>query len=224
LERAIGLGVEHLSAYALTPEVGTPLAAAIASGALPAPDDEVVADMYEATEDALAGSGFAHYEISNWARPVANGAASFGEEPGLDQVPDEATLLTCQHNLIYWRNEPYLGIGAGAHSYVGGKRFARTTDPLAYVRASPFARASFSETIGTPLEMAETAILALRLATGLSRARFGARFGVDPVTLYGTAITSTERLGLLEMRGDRVRLTRRGRLLSNEVFQLLLPG
>ena len=175
--------------------------------------------MYEAAEDALAGHGFVQYEISNWARRVPGRCVSDHEdgEVAMD------SLLTCKHNLVYWRNEPYLGVGAGAHSSIGGKRFARVPDPLSYVRASPFDRVSFSETIDPPLEMAETAILALRLTSGLSRQCFRARFGLDPMTLYGAVFDRMERLGLLEAAGDRVRLTRRGRLLSNEVFQLLLP-
>jgi len=94
LEGIMALEPDHLSLYALTVEDGTPLAASIASGTLPDPDPDLAAEMYEWAEERLARDGWDHYEISNWARP---GHA-------------------CQHNLIYWRNEPYLGLGAGAHS------------------------------------------------------------------------------------------------------------
>ncbi|MHB0875525.1 MAG: coproporphyrinogen-III oxidase family protein [Anaerolineae bacterium] len=241
LRRALGLCPEHLSAYGLSLEEGTPLTKAVACRALPEPDSDAVADMYEITENVLAEAGFAHYEISNWARPsppapLPSHGRGESDEAKLRGIPSPAAagedrvrvrtqevLLTCEHNLIYWRNEPYLGLGAGAHSYLGGRRFARVGDPRDYVRATPAARVAFSETLDRPLEMAETAILALRLVAGLSRSCFEDRFGVDPLVLYGDVFHQVAQWGLVEMAGDRISLTRRGRLLSNEVFQLLLP-
>lgn len=131
--------------------------------------------------------------------------------------------MTCKHNLIYWRNEPYLGLGAGAHSFLDGRRFARADNPEAYVAATPEGRVVFSEDIDRPLEMAETAILGLRLVAGLERARFRSRFGEDPVDVYREPLQWAEDRGLLECDQCSVRLTRRGRLLSNEVFERLLP-
>jgi oxygen-independent coproporphyrinogen-3 oxidase len=234
LRRALALGSEHLSAYALSLEEGTPLERAVSRGALPRPDDDLQADMYEATEETLAAAGYQHYEISNWARPLPQPLPEAGRgtppcrgrEGGLGGTCSSAwgvRSLTCQHNLIYWRNEPYVGLGTAAHSFLGGQRFARIADPAAYVAAAPAARVAYRETIARPLEMAETAMLGLRLVAGLARSRFRGRFGVEPLEAYREPLLWAEGMGLLELVGDCLRLTRRGRLLSNEVFQCLLP-
>jgi len=229
LERVLEYGAQHMSVYALSLEEGTPLARAVSGGLLPAPESDVVADMYEMAADVLAGAGFVQYEISNWAKPRPGMASPSGANTGApSELPsggkDVEALLTCEHNLIYWRREPYLGLGAGAHSCLGGRRFARIGDPRAYVRAAPTARVGFSELVGRPLAMAETAMLALRLTSGLSRSRFERRFGVDPLEMYGDALRRMSLFGLVAVEDDRISLTRRGQVLSNEVFELLLPG
>jgi oxygen-independent coproporphyrinogen-3 oxidase len=187
--------------------------------------------MYEATEDMLADAGYEHYEISNWARPnpptplPVSGSeapvspARFGEVLGERSAP----LYACQHNLVYWCNEPYLGLGAAAHSSLHGWRFARIVDPAAYIAAEPAARIAFSEAIDRSLEMAETAILGLRLLTGLSCRRFHHRFGVGPLALYRQPLLQAQDEGLVALTAGSIYLTRRGRLLSNEVFERLLP-
>ena len=231
LARALELESEHLSAYGLSLEEGTPLAAAVARGALPEPDADIWADMYLSTEEILAAAGYRHYEISNWASapdalPPDPGAARQATRAPRDWVRRSgpaARLLTCGHNLIYWRNEPYLGLGSGAHSSLQGKRFARLADPAAYVAARPADRVSFMEEIGPSLEMAETAILGLRLVAGLERDRFRHRFGPDPVEWFREPLSWAQGHGLLEYDDYAVYLTQRGRLLSNEVFQRLLP-
>jgi len=211
LERALSLKSEHLSAYALSLEPGTPLTKAVESGALPQPEDDVIAEMYEATEDLLADAGYEHYEISNWARRRRNGEQHEGEP------------LTCKHNLIYWRNEPYVGLGVAAHSFLAGKRVARISDLEGYIAGRPEERLEFVETIGSSLEMSETAILGLRLVSGLERKRFRQRFGTDPLVVFREPLLQAEAQGLVAITPDAVCLTRRGRLLSNEVFQRLLP-
>ena len=204
LRQALALAPQHLSLYALTLEEHTPLAGRIACGELPAPDDDLAADMYELAEAELARAGYVHYEISNWARPG----------------------FECQHNLIYWRNQPYLGLGAGAHSWLAGCRWANVRVPQTYVEMitggqQPVAE---SEGIGLALEMAETAILGLRLVEeGVSLGAFRARFGADFAAVYGREVRELVGLGLLEATSNRVRLTRRGRLLGNQVFQRFLP-
>ena len=105
--RAVALGPDHLSLYALTLEEDTPLARRVAAGEYPEPDPDVQADMYTWSAERLAAAGYEQYEISNWARPGHR----------------------CRHNLTYWRSEPYLGLGAGAHSYVGGCRLANVRLP-----------------------------------------------------------------------------------------------
>ncbi|MGI6206834.1 MAG: radical SAM family heme chaperone HemW [Anaerolineae bacterium] len=218
LDRALELQSEHLSLYCLSLEPGTPLERAVRCHDLPCPDSDLAADMYLASEDRLEQAGYGHYEISNWARPA--GEVLYAPLPSQGRG---SPLLTSQHNLIYWRNEPYLGLGAGAHSFLDGRRFARVDSPEAYVTATPEGRVVFSECIDRPLEMAETAILGLRLVAGLERARFRARFGEDPVDTYREPLQWAQDQGLLEYDQSSVRLTRRGRLLSNEVFQRLLP-
>ena len=104
--------VTHISLYCLTIEPGTPLQRALSHGAVIAPDPDTAADQYEAACAALAAAGFDHYEISNWARP--------GRE--------------CRHNVVYWRNEPYLGLGAGAHGSAAGYRYQIVRQPRAYVK------------------------------------------------------------------------------------------
>ncbi len=111
LEEALALGPEHLSLYALTVEEGTPLARDVARGRMPAPDPDMQADHYEWTQERLARAGYEHYEISNWARPGHR----------------------CRHNLIYWQNREYLGLGAGAHSFLNGVRFSTVLLPNRYV-------------------------------------------------------------------------------------------
>lgn len=230
LVRAIDLAPAHLSCYALSVEEGTALHDRIRRGILPPPDPDLAADMYELTQAMLREAGFLHYEISNWA---------------LDRSPPPV----CRHNLVYWRNEPYLGFGAGAHSWFDGRRFANLRLPQDYIRAVDDASArgsaleaaqamakqadasqagrhpvAESEVIGLPLEMAETVILGLRLVEeGVEKARFQARFGCSIESVYGTELAELQALGLVQVDVQRVRLTNRGLLLSNEVFQRLLP-
>jgi len=206
LSRALELGPAHLSLYALSLEEGTPLASRVLRGELPFPDPDVAAEMYEWAAAACEAAGYEHYEISNWAR-----------EP----------RFRCRHNLATWRNEPYLGFGAGAHSWAGGKRrwnVARPADYAARVMAggSPVDGA---EEIPPALEMAEPTILGLRLLDeGLSLARFRERFGVGARQQYAAELDELSALGLVEVDAERLRLTRRAHLLANQVFYRFLPA
>jgi oxygen-independent coproporphyrinogen-3 oxidase len=218
LERALELTPEHLSCYALTVEPGTALYYQVAKGQLEEPDPDVVADQYEWTRDRLAEAGYEQYEVSNWARP---GHA-------------------CRHNLVYWRAEPYLGLGAGAHSFFAGRRFANIDAPNRYVEAvresaderAATGRGTLRQIAGgeTPDDAtlrADAMILGLRLVEGVSTAEFTERFGVTPEAAFGDAITRHLASALLERaptpEGERLRLTPRGLLLANEVFVDLLP-
>lgn len=214
LATAVALGPEHLSCYALTVEPGTALYYQVAKGLLHEPDPDVVADQYEWTRDYLASAGYRQYELSNWARP--------GYE--------------CRHNLVYWQADPYLGMGAGAHSFFAGQRFANVDAPNRYVE---LVNASYEERQATgggtlhqikggetpdeALLRADAMILGLRLIEGVSTAGFKARFGMTPRQEFGPAIERHLGIGLLEQAGDRLRLTPRGQLLANEVFVDLLP-
>ncbi len=212
LEEALALGPEHLSLYALTVEDGTPLARDVARGRVPAPDPDVQAEHYEWTQERLAGAGYEHYEISNWARPGRR----------------------CRHNLVYWQNREYLGLGAGAHSFLNGVRFSTVLLPNRYaelVDESVAARAGAGamrhvvggESQTADLSMADTMILGLRLIEGIDVRAFARRHARDLDEVYGAVLGEFAALGMVERTATHVRLTPRGRLLSNELFQRLLP-
>jgi len=205
LERALALQPDHLSLYALGVEEGTPLAAAIAQGDLPAPDPDLAAEMYEWAEDRLSVAGYLHYEISNWARG-----------PG----------CRCRHNVTYWRNEPYLGVGAGAHSWLGGRRWANVAHPAEY-RARLLGGGcpvAAEEEIDPALEVGETMMMGLRLLDeGVPFERFRERFGEDLRQRFAEELEELEELGLIILDGERVKLSRRGHLLGNQVFLRFLP-
>jgi oxygen-independent coproporphyrinogen-3 oxidase len=203
LQAVLALAPDHLSAYCLTVEPGTPLAAWVVSGQVPAPDPDLAADMYELAASVLERAGLRHYEISNWARP--------GRE--------------CRHNLVYWRNGDYLGLGAGAHSHRHGRRWWNVLAPDEYIARlqagqSPQAGA---EEIDPALAMGETMMLGLRLHEGVSAGAFRGRFGRELAQVYRQALDELAATGLVEWDGRRVRLTARGRLLGNQVFAQFLP-
>lgn len=211
LDRAVALAPRHLSLYALTVEERTPLAADIARGRVPAPDDDRQAELYEAAVAALDRAGYEGYEIANWAlRPGP------GEPPG---------RWRSRHNSLYWRNGEYLGFGVGAHSHFRGRRFGNgrlVRRFIAAVAAGDHAPA-LTETIDSATAMAETMMLGLRLAEGVSRAAFRARHGRDLDAVYGPQLADLVALGLLDDAGDAVRLTPRGRLVANEALLRFLP-
>ncbi|HOU39635.1 MAG TPA: radical SAM family heme chaperone HemW [Promineifilum sp.] len=212
--------ITHISLYCLTIEPGTPMQRWLSGGAVPTPDADVAADQYELAGRELAAAGFDHYEISNWARP--------GRE--------------CRHNVVYWRNEPYLGLGAGAHGLAGGYRYQVVRQPRAYVRRMLGAvwgsggaeeRGSRGEAAQFPLSsavaayhqvspeeaMSDTAITQLRLLDeGLDMAGFTARFGRAFDDVYANEVRQLEAWKLLHRRHGRLLLTERGRFLSNQVF------
>jgi oxygen-independent coproporphyrinogen-3 oxidase len=203
LATAVSLEPEHISLYCLSVEERTPLAARISKGELPAPDPDVAAEMYETAEAELAGAGYVHYEISNWAVK--------GRE--------------CRHNLVYWHNEPYLGFGAGAHSFDGAFRYYNVLAPQEYVRriASGGEAVAGREGIDRATEMSETMILGLRLREGVSFCDFQERFCAAMEGLFADQIQELTDLGLVEVNRSAIRLTGRGRLLGNEVFERFLP-
>ncbi|MEX2162377.1 MAG: radical SAM family heme chaperone HemW [Anaerolineales bacterium] len=215
LDLAIGLAPQHLSLYALSVEHGTPFMDLSSRGLLPDLDPDLAADMYELAEAKLKAAGFIQYEISNWA------------QPGEDSRP-----LACRHNLQYWRNLPYAGLGAGAHGFLAGQRTANVLAPAAYIKrltggkqsAFPRTPATVSgEPIDRVREMGETMMMGLRLVEeGVSRDDFSKRFGVSIEEVYGEHISNLSALGLLEqLNADRnlIRLTQRGKLLGNRVFR-----
>ncbi len=204
IKEAVCLGPEHLSLYPLSLEEDVMLSRAIRRGELPAVDLDCTAEQYEVAEDYLASEGYRHYEISNWARDGAE----------------------CRHNMAYWRCTPYLGVGVAAHSYIGGHRQSNTHDLDAYLRMFQFGelyRPETDEEITPEIQLWEAVVMGLRLNQGIEFADIRDRSGVDLVSRYGQEIDELLYLGLLEIDGQGLRLTRRGRLLGNEVFWRFLP-
>lgn len=177
LRGALDLGPAHISAYALTIEAGTPLAAQPARH----PDDDDLADKYELTDELLTEAGLVNYEVSNWARP--------GHE--------------CRHNLLYWRQQNYRGFGSAAHSHHDGHRWWNLRTPERYIDAveSGESTEAAGEWLDDDTRRFEGLELALRMSEGVPR----------------DALDAAELGDLVVDDGQRIRLTRRGRLLANEV-------
>lgn len=203
IERALDLHIEHLSLYSLIIEEGTPFYTWTHEGRITPGDEDLCADMYEYADERLQIAGYKNYEISNWSLPG----------------------FQSRHNLTYWHNLPYLGMGAGAYSSFGGRRFSDVRDPVEYIRLLKTQQwpEAESETIDRVQAMSETAFLALRTAQGLHLPTFEQRFAIPFTQFVGDRLRFVEEAGLLEHEPDRLRLSKRGRLLGNEVFLRLLP-
>src|SRR6266704_3932818 len=203
IERALDLHIEHLSLYSLIIEEGTPFYTWTHEGRITPGDEDLCADMYEYADERLQAEGYENYEISNWALP--------GHQS--------------RHNLTYWQNLPYIGMGAGAHSFFGGRRFSNILDPQEYIQLLKKQQRPEvdGELIDRIQEMSETAFLALRTAQGLHLPTFEERFAEPFTQFVGTRLRTVEEAGLLEQEHEWIRLSKRGRLLGNEVFLRLLP-
>jgi putative oxygen-independent coproporphyrinogen III oxidase len=189
---ALALRPDHISAYALTVEPATPLGQRVAAGAA-APDDDLQADAYAIADDAFSASGMEWYEISNWARP--------GEE--------------CRHNLLYWTEGEYLGIGCAAHGHTGGRRWWNVRTPERYIAAIREGRSpeAGGEELDDGTRAEEAFALALRTRGGTPFASAGR-----------IVVSELEAAGLVTVADQRVLLTRRGRLLASDVTARLLLG
>lgn len=223
LEAALALSPRHLSLYALKLEPGTPLAAQVRCGVLPEPDPDLGADMYELATERLQTAGFWQYEISNWAQGVQRPPAIWALPPG--GRTEEIGPWVARHNLTYWRNRPWLGLGAGAHSWLSGQRWSNRVRPRDYIAQLAERQLPIGEEdlIPAALEMGETLMMGLRLAEGVADGEFHSRFGVHLEERYGAVIERYARWGLLEWCAERLRLTAAGRLLGNQVFGAFLP-
>jgi len=209
---AVELEPEHISLYPLTLDLDD------CSGAIRSwrsrmlevlPSQDEVAEMYEEAEETLAAAGYEHYEISNWARPG----------------------FECEHNLGYWQYRPYLGFGAGAHSFLPAedgrpaRRWSNAADLHDYLEKQRSGRSlvDFYEELSLGESKAEAIFLALRLGEGLDLTEFERQFGQGLQSLYAEGLLKLEKAGLLQLSPERVSLTARGRLLGNEVFAEFLP-
>ena len=193
---AVGaLGVEHVSAYLLELDKPTAMKQRVHAGELPEPDDEVVAECFAAVEEILGRTGLARYEISSLARP------------GFES----------RHNVKYWRDEPYLGIGPSASSYFGMRRFTRAADLQAFLRgAGPSPDGYEIEERGAAGAARDAAMLGLRLVAGLDVARLARRHVVDGA--LEAELRSLEEEGLLERSGTHLRIPPAYLPVANFVF------
>jgi oxygen-independent coproporphyrinogen-3 oxidase len=213
IQRAVDLEPEHISLYCLTIEPDTPFAERHNQGGLFADESDVAREereacMFEAAMDHLPAAGYAHYEIANFAQPGRR----------------------CAHNLAYWRNEPYIGLGPAAHSYLPTaapplcERSANTSDIEEYTalaRRRGVATAS-RERLAPAKAVGESIMLGLRLIDGVDLRKIAQRWGLDPRERFAAEIERLASKGMIEERGGSIRLTRRGILLADEVMQLFV--
>jgi oxygen-independent coproporphyrinogen-3 oxidase len=220
IKAAVDLQPEHLSLYALTLEDDTPMHQKIEQGILPQLEDDLAADMYEMASELLSEAGYIQYEISNWAR-----------------MKNPIEMYACEHNLQYWRNLPYIGVGAGAHGYIHHFRTVDVLTPGMYIKrmkdnheiqsdrqSFPYTPATIEMTpIGFDEEIGETMMMGLRLLVeGISEAELQKRFGMSLESHFTEQINRLISFGFLEWIGGedlKLRITKRGRLLGNQIFR-----
>ncbi len=199
VEAAVEAGPDHVSAYALIVEPGTRLAARMARGELPLPDDDDQADKYVLADSLLASAGFEWYELSNWSRSAAG---------------------RCRHNELYWTGADWWGAGPGAHSHVGGTRWWNVKHPAAWAArlAAGESPAHAREVLDPETRRVERVLLEVRLASGLDLCVLDddGRQAAAKVVADGLAEPGA-------YAGGRLVLTRRGRLLADAVVRDLLP-
>lgn len=208
LDSAIRFDATHISAYCLTIEEGTEFWTLYSEGRLPLPDEDTLTEMISFTSDFLEGAGYGQYEISNFARRG----------------------FECRHNLLYWRGDDYLGLGAGAHSHLSlsdgsiwGTRWANIKSPALYMKAVNEGKRplAFTEVLSREEALEDRVLMGLRLREGIDLLSLRDRFGVKP---------RPDRLdflldgGFIELRGDSIQLTKKGVLLSDELILKVLDS
>lgn len=199
LEEVTLLKPEHISCYSLKIEEGTLFGKLYEKGELQIPDDTLDRAMYHLALKNLDQAGYDHYEISNFCKP--------GRE--------------CRHNLVYWKTEPYIGIGAGAHSCFGDRRFNNPYGIPEYIKAVQADLGKLSipiETLDEAEKMKEFMILGLRLMAGIHAEEFRERFGRDLFNVYGAQLAALKKKGHIEITGNEICLTPFGLDFANEAF------
>ena len=181
LRKIIRLAPEHISAYSLILEEGTPFYQKYNSGCYPLPDEEQERLMYRETEQILAQAGYERYEISNYAKKG----------------------YACRHNLVYWQGGDYLGLGLGSSSYMDGVRFHNTTDFDIYVNQGAYVEDR--EELSVQAKMEEFMFLGLRIMAGVSGTKFEKRFGKTMEDVYGDVLRKHEEEGLLRIERKEAR-------------------
>jgi len=201
IERVLERGVDHLSLYLLEVHERTLLGRRVALGRTNPMEADAAAALYDAAADRLAAGGFEQYEISNFARP---GHRS-------------------RHNLKYWTDQEYVGFGPSAHSYVGGKRWSNRPDLAGYLARGGVGSSRVEDPQPPAARGFEAMIAGLRLAEGVDLAAIRERYGTSLPSPDDPGLVPLLRAGLVDLSGSRLRLTRRGRLVSNDVLERLLP-
>ncbi len=198
VKQVCSLGAEHISCYSLKLEEGTGLFEMYEKGKVQLPDEDLDRDMYKAAIDILNKNGYHQYEISNFARKN----------------------MECRHNLVYWWNEEYLGVGAGSHSKLDGRRFWNYKDLDLYrsIMLQGKLPVEGFEELSRDEDMWETIFLALRLNEGLDLTDFERKYGVNFRDRYGSALKKLTAQGLIFTEAEKLKLTDKGRDLSNSVF------
>lgn len=199
LKKAVSLKPDHLSLYNLTIKSGTEYYKKYKKGKLKLPNEDEEYDMYNWAINFLEENGFEHYEISNFARPYKRS----------------------MHNLIYWQNKPYLGIGAGAYSFIKGYRYMNYENPARYTKEIMSGKLPIDngEKLSLRKRMVETIILGLRTKDGVGYKKFKVRFGVNLNDIFSEQVIKSVNLGLLQKDDYRIKLTRKGIFLANTVFR-----
>lgn len=200
LEMSVQAEPDHVSAYALTVEEGTPLATFVSTGRVPDVDPDVQAGRHAAADAALDAAGLHRYEVSNWALP---GRAS-------------------RHNVLYWSAGDYLGIGAGAHGHLGGRRYWNVRLPRDLIGAVADGVSVEAGHEVVEDRAGEALMLGLRLREGIDVEAFRRRFGAGALDDRRTTIRSLERSGFLVRAGGRLALTDRATMVANDVISRLL--
>ncbi|MCL1949923.1 MAG: radical SAM family heme chaperone HemW [Turicibacter sp.] len=201
LETALSLEIEHLSAYSLILEEHTKLYVDYMKDRLELSENDVEASMFELVMDRLAGAGYHHYEVSNFTKG----------EPS-------------HHNLVYWKNEGYIGCGLGAHGYVNGTRYSNTRSITAYIES--VAKGKLPRTDSNQLEkkqqIEEEMFLGLRLLGGVDLKKASAKFATDLEILYEKPLQDLRQRGFIAYDSGVISLTRQGLLMGNAVFEQFL--
>ncbi|MDZ5712224.1 radical SAM family heme chaperone HemW [Jeotgalibacillus haloalkalitolerans] len=202
IDRALELDLPHYSGYSLIVEPKTVFYNLMRKGRLPLPGEDAEAAMYDLLMDKMAAKGLHQYEISNFAKP------------GFESL----------HNLTYWENESYYGFGAGAHGYVNGVRYSNIGPVSKYIQSLKDGKLPiFHQAEVTAHEkMEEEMFLGLRKTAGVSIPHFKQKFNTELMQVFESPVKDMTGRNLLEIDNDRIRLTREGRFLGNEVFQSFL--
>lgn len=189
LERTLDLDPDHLSAYALTPEPGTEIGTAVASGDLALPADDMIEQQETLLHDTIASVGLTRYEISNYAK----------------------TGRACRHNVAYWRCNDWIGLGASAHSHLAGHRWWNQFDPTEYIQGVyQHMNIAGMERLTLDQQFNEVLAFGLRLTEGVPRTRVSQQFGLTAWTAKAKSLAHLVAQGLVEQDQENIRLTSHG--------------